>query len=281
MINKLVFLIVIYVLPLIILTFPLHPQTSSTYFPLDINNKWIFSNTFTDSLTESIVDTQWIGSNLYYQFDHYRDDQDVLFTKDNQKVFRLLDTTSTLWYDFNADTGTTWTAQGSYGVQWTVILLSKTDIITTPLGIWTDCYHFFFTGVPDYEWEEWFAPGVGVVKRNLHGIVFREWLLIDKIITSISFENRYSQLKTFTIYQNYPNPFNPSTTIGFNLPKTSEVTLKVFNILGEEVATLVSDRLSTGLYSYEWDASKLASGVYLYRLETEGFVQTRKMILMR
>jgi hypothetical protein len=59
------------------------------------------------------------------------------------------------------------------------------------------------------------------------------------------------------------------------------VTLKVFNILGEEVATLVSDRLSAGSYSYEWDASHLASGVYLYRLEADGFVQTRKMILMR
>jgi len=59
------------------------------------------------------------------------------------------------------------------------------------------------------------------------------------------------------------------------------VSLKVFNILGEEVATLVSDRLSAGSYSYEWDASNLASGVYLYRLEAENFVETKKMILMK
>jgi hypothetical protein len=98
----------------------------------------------------------------------------------------------------------------------------------------------------------------------------------------------FSEIKTndklpkyFTLNQNYPNPFNPSTTIEFDMPNNSEVTLKIFNILGKEVATLASDKLSAGSYSYEWDAVHLASGVYLYRLEAEGFVQTRKMILMR
>jgi hypothetical protein len=85
----------------------------------------------------------------------------------------------------------------------------------------------------------------------------------------------------FTLNQNYPNPFNPSTTIEFDLPKSCEVTLKVFNILGEEVATLVSDRLSTGSYSYEWDASNLASGVYLYRLQAGELIETKKMVLIK
>ena len=87
--------------------------------------------------------------------------------------------------------------------------------------------------------------------------------------------------KDFSLYQNYPNPFNPSATIEFDLPKMSNVTLKVFDILGEEVATLVSERLSAGSYSYEWDASKYASGVYLYRLQTDDYVETRKMVLLR
>jgi N-acetylneuraminic acid mutarotase len=87
--------------------------------------------------------------------------------------------------------------------------------------------------------------------------------------------------KAFLLHQNYPNPFNPSTTIEFDLPKTSEVTLKVFNILGEEVATLVSDRLTTGSYSYGWDAGRLASGVYLYRLAAGDYVETRRMLLMK
>jgi len=87
--------------------------------------------------------------------------------------------------------------------------------------------------------------------------------------------------KTYDLRQNYPNPFNPSTTIEFDLPKTSDVVLKVFNILGEEVAILVSDKLSSGSYSYDWDAGNRASGVYLYRLQAGDYIETRKMVLMR
>jgi hypothetical protein len=97
-------------------------------------------------------------------------------------------------------------------------------------------------------------------------------------------------LKEFSLSQNYPNPFNPITTIAFDLPKSSKVTLKVFNILGEEVATLVSDRLTAGSYSYEWSRpAGIASGVYLYRLQAgdpsqsagQSYVETRKMVLIR
>ncbi len=101
------------------------------------------------------------------------------------------------------------------------------------------------------------------------------------MITNIVRHNPIQTPDEFWLYNNYPNPFNPSTTIEFDLPKRSEVSLKVFNILGEEVATLVSDRLSAGSYSYEWDALNLASGVYLYRLQAGDYVETRKMVLMR
>jgi len=85
----------------------------------------------------------------------------------------------------------------------------------------------------------------------------------------------------YELSQNYPNPFNPMTTIQFNLPKTSNVTLKIFNVIGEEITTIVSKQLPAGNYSYKWDASNHASGVYLYRLEADGYFETKKMILMR
>jgi hypothetical protein len=85
----------------------------------------------------------------------------------------------------------------------------------------------------------------------------------------------------FKLNQNYPNPFNPSTTIEFSILKASFVTLKVYNILGEEVTTLVSKRLPAGSYRYGWDASSLASGVYLYRIQAGDFVDVKKMVLMR
>ncbi|MFC2088157.1 T9SS type A sorting domain-containing protein [Calditrichota bacterium] len=81
--------------------------------------------------------------------------------------------------------------------------------------------------------------------------------------------------------QNYPNPFNPRTNIKFSIPKTELVTLKIYNLLGQEVATLVSDKLVPGNYTYTWDASHFASGVYYYKIQAGGFVQTRKLILMK
>jgi predicted GH43/DUF377 family glycosyl hydrolase len=103
----------------------------------------------------------------------------------------------------------------------------------------------------------------------------------DCTITGLCKTENLSAPDNYVLKQNYPNPFNPTTTIEFDLPKTVQVSLKVFNILGEEVITLVSDRLSAGSYSYDWDASNLASGVYLYRLQAGDYVETRKMVLMK
>ena|GEM_PF-577510 len=85
----------------------------------------------------------------------------------------------------------------------------------------------------------------------------------------------------FTLSQNYPNPFNPSTTISYSIPKSGFVSLKVYNILGQAVATLYQGYQKTGSYKFNFDASGLASGVYLYRIEANGLAQTKKMILMK
>jgi len=81
--------------------------------------------------------------------------------------------------------------------------------------------------------------------------------------------------------QNYPNPFNPSTNIKYQLPKSGNVSLKIYDILGSEVATLVNEIKTEGRYEVNFDASKLASGVYLYRLRVNDFVSTKKMVLMK
>ncbi|MEO8167948.1 MAG: T9SS type A sorting domain-containing protein, partial [bacterium] len=85
----------------------------------------------------------------------------------------------------------------------------------------------------------------------------------------------------FMLYQNYPNPFNPATNISYDLPKTSFVSLKIFNMIGQEVATLVNGVQEAGFKSVTFDASALASGVYLYRIVAGSFIQTKKMILMK
>ena len=85
----------------------------------------------------------------------------------------------------------------------------------------------------------------------------------------------------YTLSQNYPNPFNPSTVIEFSLPKQSKVTLTVYNLLGQQVATLVNATLGAGSYTTEFNASKLASGTYIYRLTADNFVKTSKMLLIK
>jgi hypothetical protein len=85
----------------------------------------------------------------------------------------------------------------------------------------------------------------------------------------------------FKLFQNYPNPFNPMTTIEFYLPKATHVTLKIYNILGEEVSTLFSGRLFSGDHKFEWNALNYSSGIYYYQIQTGDYQETRKMILMK
>ncbi len=90
-----------------------------------------------------------------------------------------------------------------------------------------------------------------------------------------------SIVTTYELFQNYPNPFNPSTTIKFSIPSAGYTTLKIYNALGEDVTMLLDKELKTGAYEVEWNAAGLPSGVYFYQLKTEGFVETKKMILMK
>ncbi|OQY72978.1 MAG: hypothetical protein B6D44_08675 [Ignavibacteriales bacterium UTCHB2] len=98
--------------------------------------------------------------------------------------------------------------------------------------------------------------------------------------TSIQENNKMLPVH-FYLSQNYPNPFNPSTKISWQSPVGSHQTLKIYDVLGNEVATLVNEYKPAGSYEVEWDASKYSSGVYFYQLRTGNFVETKKMILMR
>ncbi len=85
----------------------------------------------------------------------------------------------------------------------------------------------------------------------------------------------------FRLEHNYPNPFNPSTTIRYALPRSGHVTLKVYNLLGHEIANLVNEDKAPGRYEARWDASQFASGVYFYRLVAGSFTETKKLVLLR
>ena len=85
----------------------------------------------------------------------------------------------------------------------------------------------------------------------------------------------------FSLSQNYPNPFNPSTKIRYSIPQSSNVVIKVFDVLGNEIATLVNEEKPVGIYEITWYAESLPSGIYFYRIQTGSFVETKKMVLMK
>jgi len=85
----------------------------------------------------------------------------------------------------------------------------------------------------------------------------------------------------FDLAQNYPNPFNPSTTIRYSLPQSSFVTLKIYNLLGKEIESLVSGQKPAGEYEIHWTTKDLPSGIYLYRLKAGEYIETRKFILQK
>jgi hypothetical protein len=100
----------------------------------------------------------------------------------------------------------------------------------------------------------------------------------NEYVTSV---NKVEMKKNFDLGQNYPNPFNPTTMIRYQLPVSSLVSLRVYNLLGQEVATLFEGIGPPGTYEATFDGSKLAGGVYLYRLTTGDFMETKKLILVR
>jgi hypothetical protein len=154
----------------------------------------------------------------------------------------------------------------------------------------------------DSEWETiGFVPGFGTTTEP------KSYSFIDENITTGVYKYRLKQLdfdgtfeysneievevdftpKEFVLYQNYPNPFNPNTTIKYEIPNVETTqrvvftTLKVYDVLGNEVATLVNEEKQSGVYEVEFDASSLASGMYLYKLQAGAFIQSKKMILTK
>jgi predicted GH43/DUF377 family glycosyl hydrolase len=126
-------------------------------------------------------------------------------------------------------------------------------------------------------YKMWYSGGIGVWDGHI-GYATAPFDTSDTTAISVLNEN---QPNNYVLQQNYPNPFNPSTTIEFTLPKSEYVELKVYNILGKTVATLVSNKLIQGNHSYQFDGKNLGSGIYYYQLIAGDYREVKKMILIK
>jgi hypothetical protein len=127
---------------------------------------------------------------------------------------------------------------------------------------------------------------MAIYKRNLSSVeVNHNYSFGEYGITSTRKINNFNETE-FQLYQNYPNPFNPSTSISFNVPELSYVSLYIYNSLGQQVYRLQDKQYSTGTYSYEFDGSSLSSGIYYYSIKATSnkgkkFINTKKMLLIK
>jgi hypothetical protein len=130
------------------------------------------------------------------------------------------------------------------------------------------------------------ASGVGdimniTLEQSTPSVVTSEGIYEIKSISLGIGDPVSNELFSFELLQNYPNPFNPATRISFRIPQKSAVTLRVFNALGQEVATLVDEIRPAGLYEVDFPGEALPSGIYFYRLEAGNFNDVKKMLLVR
>ncbi len=129
-----------------------------------------------------------------------------------------------------------------------------------------------------FDYNEAQINNIQVFENNLYSAIANV-SLTPETITEV--ENEVNIPSNFSLSQNYPNPFNPETTISFNLPSQQQVTLKIYDILGNEVATLMNETKQAGSYEIKFNASKLSSGIYFYSIKSGDFSKTMKMTLIK
>jgi len=148
-----------------------------------------------------------------------------------------------------------------------------TDVVFTNDEV-TDTF-YVFTDIEENQTYYWRGRAKNEVGWGQYSEVWSFKILI------VGVEDRVELPEVYSIMQNYPNPFNPLTVIRYSLPVTGHVTLKIYNVLGTEVATLVNEEMMPGIYEVTWDASGMSSGVYIYRLQAGEYVESRKMLYLK
>jgi len=171
------------------------------------------------------------------------------------------------------------------------VLVFSSSSPTNAWYVWdiTEMVRFWVTN-PDSNFglvlrEPTVSSSAGIIdfaSSEFETVTLRPILSINtQVVTAVEERRQHFIPITFDLKQNYPNPFNPTTTITYELTKRERVTLKIYNVMGQEVATLVEDEQSAGLHNVVFDANEMASGIYVYTLRAGQFTVSRKMTLVK
>ena len=282
------------------------PQNTLSYYPLKIGNKWVYNYSFyttpvtgfEDRYIRSILSEEvkpngktyfiieekllnlGITDTVYERIDS---SEGKIFRYvegcpgDEQLIDDLLmeigDSTSATRYGYCLNNPPTIFYSDSsftdWGISGRIRNLSNYDLFTA--------HYSLVSGIGLYSAQ--ISDDNGEKHYNLKGCLIDGVIYGDTLTTSVEIENDIP--KSFYLSQNYPNPFNPTTKLSWQLPVGSYLTIKVFDVLGREVATLVDEFKPAGKYDVEFNATELPSGVYFYQLNTGDFVSVKKMLLIK
>lgn len=295
----------------------LQAQSESDYFPMHIGNKWTYEyhwedrnhNTLDSVITLSVVDS----ISKYYRFDRYFLYYNIfwgdssLFKIKDKKVIRKVNGKDMAWYNFTANTGESWTIPvNDYKIfspetlDVVAVLKSKTDVFILDHDTLKNCYRFqfrFSKWIPDVSpWEELFAPDIGLVEKTA-GSKYWIWesyklkkAIINDVRVSIDVEQDHHQNvpSVFFLTQNYPNPFQSRTRISYRViaPSAVKVAVKIYNVTGQEIKTLIDGFQPPGLSYLTWDGKNnigqdVSNGIYLCVLTTSDYHEMKKIILAK
>ncbi len=280
-----IFFIILLILPFSIYLLPLN---QSSFCPMSIGNAWEFKSVF-DRHSDIIGDTAIVNGKLYYGFGRSSNAPEYWLREENQTIYCLnpADNGEFVLFDFTMEIGDSTELPSGYECSFgtKIFLVGTNDTIVTPAGIFYNCIHF--KHIPKYDdtglHDTWFSEDVGKVKYIAEYIAgIQEFSLTHyKIPATINSGSENHYIRAGQLYQNYPNPFNPLTTIEFYLPEKNHVTLKVFNMLGQTVATIIDEDMNKGNHTIEYNGQDLNSGIYFYKLSVGRFQEVKKMILLQ
>lgn len=272
-------------------TYELMPMIVN-YFPLMVNSGWVLASDI-DTIEIVMIDSNMIEGNQYHifspEYPYYPFESINPFRVDGNQVKVWTGEADEILYDIGVPLNTSW-AFNNAGV-WEnsqVTLSSYGETIETETGTYENCYGFHrFIGA-DYEYYDWLAPGAGLVQRDV--ITFagpRRYRLIS-FLSPVDIDSEQSSAlpQQFQLQQNFPNPFNPSTSIRFELPSSSKITLTVFDLNGRMVKSLYEGEHESGDHSMLWAGDDqqgvlVAAGIYVCRLETKDYSQSMKMVFLK
>ncbi|HSR17451.1 MAG TPA: YCF48-related protein, partial [Ignavibacteriaceae bacterium] len=215
-------------------------------------------NPQTSGTTENLYDVCFVNSDI--GFATYRYDESILSTTNG---------------------GATWNSQDIYDGYY-----SKVSFISNSEGVMVYYYGILHTSDGGVNWD---PQKIGTINTlNAVSKAGNRWIVVGDYGTilkssfgEVGVRDKNEIPAVFSMQQNYPNPFNPGTKIIYSIPQASFVTLKIYDILGNEVATLVNEEKSLGNYEADFNAANFSAGVYFYKLQAGNFVQTKKMILLK